>query len=97
MNNSTLSSTEKVLSVDELMNGLGLKSWLVILNQFIAQIINISSIATCSLSAWIFIKHISKFSDPIFFYYRLLTLTYIACSLVILPNLVCYSPRFFPV
>ena len=94
--NITYSSNILSLSVDELMDKLGYEIWIVILNQFIMPIVAFTNICICSLSTWVLIKHRSKFVDPVFFYYRLLFLFCIVCSLVIFPYLFCYSPRFIP-
>ena len=94
VHNSNSSSTN-ILTLDQLLDGLGFRKWEDILNKFLWPILNLSGVCTCSLSAWIFLKHQRKFGDPIFFYYRLLTLVYMFVSIINIPMSVCFSPRFF--
>ena len=94
--NTTLSSYLTGLSVDEILDQWGFQLWQDSVNHFFVPTIALSGAGASLLNAWILIKHRSKFTDPVFVYFRLLSLVCLAGSLIILPNLFCYSPRFFP-
>ena len=80
-------------SLYELLDRLGFQPWQTITNQFVLPVINLVGIATCSMSAWIFFKR--QFDDPVFFYYRMLTLFYIFFLTVNIPANFCFSPQFW--
>ena len=83
-------------TLDELMQSLGFELWQEVLNKCVLPLVNLVSIGSCSLSAWIFYKkRTSHFSDPIFFYYRLLCLLYMSMSFLNILFGFCYSPRFY--
>ena len=82
------------MSLDVLLDTLGFVAWKTITTTFILPIVNILGTIFCSLSAWIFFKN--TFTDPSFFYYRLLTLVYIVSLLHNIPFGILFSPRFFP-
>ena len=86
-----------LLSLDELLESLGFKIWEEFLSQFVFASLNLLSALTCSTSAWIlFKKSDGTFKDPVFFYFRLISVLYLLCSLVNIPLETCFSPRFFP-
>ena len=92
-----MNSSKNNLTLDQLLDELGFQKWEDTLNKIVLPIINLLSICTCSLSAWIFFKRWKKFGEPIFFYYRLLTLIYAFVSVINIPMGICFSPRLFHV
>ena len=94
--NITHENGSTVLSLEELLDSLGFELWEEILNQFVLPSFNLTSILTCSICAWIFFKKTHVFSDPVFFYFRILSLLYILCSCTNLTMQLCFSPRFLP-
>jgi len=48
----------------------------------------------CSLSLWIFSRR--KFSDSIYWYFRIITIANIAQLTFAIPYGVCYTPKYFP-
>ena len=81
------------MTLDELLDSLGFKSWLIIASTFVLPIINIFGLIFCSISAWIFFQ--KKFKDPIFFYYRVLTFVFIIHLLHNIPYCLFFSPKYF--
>ena len=90
--NSSLSPIEETPSLDQLLDSLGFYPWLTITASFILPTISALGICLCSLSAWIFFD--KKFKDPVFFYYRLLCLTYIVHLIHNVPLGLLFSPRY---
>ena len=68
-------SSASILNLDELLDKLGFTQWQTTMASFILPVVNLVGLSFCSLSAWIFFR--PKFTDPIYFYYRLLCLVYI--------------------
>ena len=91
MNSSNFFSTPNI-TLDELLALLGYQTWESISCLFLLPPLSAIGIVTNSISALIFFR--SKFTDPIFFYYRLLSLVYIVSSLISTPGGFCFSPLF---
>ena len=91
MSNLTNLTTE--ISLERLLDSLGFKSWLTITTTFVLPVINFLGLIFCLASAWVFFQR--KFKDQIFFYYRLLTLVYIAHLIHNILFCILYSPRYF--
>jgi len=91
MSNLTNITTE--ISLERLLDSLGFKSWLTIITTFVLPVINFLGLIFCLASAWVFFQR--KFKDQIFFYYRLLTLVYIAHLIHNILFGILYSPRYF--
>jgi hypothetical protein len=66
--NDTVASSLPPLNV--LMAQLGFQTWQATIMTFILPPINLLGAVFCSFSLWIFFR--STFSDPIYFYYKLL-------------------------
>ena len=91
-NSSENNSSSLLMSLDELLDLLGFNEWKTITASFILPFISIIGTIICSLSAFIFFQ--SKFKEPVFFYYRLLTLVYILNLVHGIPYGLLYSPRY---
>ena len=76
-----------------LLDSLGFSQWKTIIATFVLPIVSLLSIATCSLSLFIFFQR--RFIDPVFFYYRLLCLVYIIHLVMTIPYGLLFSPRLF--
>jgi hypothetical protein len=83
-----------VLSVNELLAQLGFETWQTVINTFVLPPINLVGILFCSFSLWTFFR--PSFSDPIFFYYRLLCVLNIHSLLLNIPFGILLSPFYFP-
>jgi hypothetical protein len=90
--NVTTSATP--LSLNELLDQLGFEKRQSIINTFVLPPINLIGIITCSFSLWILFR--PSFSDPIFFYYRLLCFLNIHSLLFNIPFGILISPFYFP-
>jgi len=86
-------SEHEYLSLDEFLDSLGFAKWITITASFVLPIVNLIGLVFCSLSLWIFSQ--SRFKNPIFFYYRLLTIVYILSLLHNIPAGVLFSPRYY--
>ena len=78
LNSSDLNATnalDSLPTLDELLDSLGFSQWLMVSNSFVMPCIGFVGLILCSMSAYIFFQR--KFVDPVFFYYRLLCITYI--------------------
>jgi hypothetical protein len=96
-NSSDLNATNAFNSLptlDELLDSLGYSEWLTVSISFVLPLISFVGFILCSLSAYIFFQR--KFVDPVFFYYRLLCITYIIHLLLSIPEGIVFSPRYFP-
>ena len=94
--NSYMNTTFKIEnSLDELLNSLGFERWEEYLNKFVLPPLNMLGVLTSSISAWILFKR-NTFTDPIFLYFRIISLFYAFISLINIPSLLCFSPRFYP-
>ena len=83
----------ELLSLNEFLDQLGFETWRTIINTFILPPINLIGIIFCSFSLWIFFR--SSFSDPIFFYYKLLCFINILHLLHNIPYGILVSPFYF--
>ena len=81
-------------SLDTLLDSLGFKHWLTMIASFMLPFISLIGVIFCSLSLYIFTRR--RFANPIFFYYRLLCLVYIAHLTHGIPYGLLFSPRYFP-
>ena len=90
MFNQTVNST----TLDQLLDSLGFVKWKTIILSFILPFINVIGIIFCAFSTHRFFRH--KFLDPVFFYYRLLSIVYIIHLIHNIPYGVLCSPRYFP-
>jgi hypothetical protein len=77
-------------SIDVLMAQLGFQTWQAVIMTFILPSINLLGAVFCSFSLWIFFR--STFSDPIYFYYKLLCFINILNSL----NNISYGVSLWP-
>ncbi len=91
-NDTTTSSTLPPINV--LMAKLGFQPWQAIIMTFILPPINFMSSVLCSFSLWIFFR--SSFSDPIYYYYKLLCFINVLNSLHNIPNCFSLWPLYFP-
>jgi hypothetical protein len=82
------------LTLNELLDEVGFVPWLTITNTFVLPSISMIGIVFCSISAKIFFME--KFADPIFFYYRVLTIVYIFGLVINIPSGILFSPRYLP-
>jgi hypothetical protein len=89
-----ISNVTTLLSLNELLAQLGFETWQTVINTFILPPINLIGIVCCSFSLWIFFR--SSFSDPIFFYYKLLCFLNIQSLLLNIPFGILISPLYFP-
>ena len=87
-------TTESAEDLARLLNQLEYEEWETITNGLVMPLVNALGVFTCSFSYFVFFKR--KFSNHIFFYYRLLSLLSILCNLINILFGVCFSPRFFP-
>jgi hypothetical protein len=100
INNSTLFSiqnetkTSTLPSLDELLIQLDFQIWEIVINTFILPSINLLGICLCSFSLWIFFR--PSFSDPIFFFYKLLCLVNIIHLIHNIFYGVLFTPFYFP-
>jgi hypothetical protein len=92
LNASTSTSTLPPISV--LLAQLGFQTWLTLTITFILPPINLLGAVFCSFSLWIFFR--STFSDPVFFYYKLLCFVNIIHSLHNILIFVPFLPLYFP-
>jgi hypothetical protein len=84
----------ELLSLNDFLDQLGFETWRTIINTFILPPVNFIGIIFCSFSLWIFLR--SSFSDPIFFYYKLLCFINILHLLHNIPYGILVSPFYFP-
>ena len=82
------------LTLNELLDEVGFVPWLTITTTFVLPTMSMIGIVFCSISAKIFFME--KFADPIFFYYRVLTIVYIFGLVINIPSGILFSPRYFP-
>jgi len=98
MSNSSLSNGLEnkylFMSFDQLLDSLGYSQWITVTATFILPSISFIGLLLCIISAVIFFQ--SKFKDPVFFYYRLLCLTYILNLIHAVPFGILFSYRYFP-
>ena len=81
---SNVTTSASLLSVNELLAQLGFETWQTVINTFVLPPINLIGIVFCSFSLGIFFR--SSFSDPIFFYYKLVSFAFfLTCFLINLP------------
>ena len=92
--NSSLSPLTETPSLDQLLDSLDFYPWITITASFVLPTISFLGIVLCSLSAWFSFD--KNFKDPVFFYYRLLCLTYIVHLTHNIPLGLLVSPRYFP-
>jgi hypothetical protein len=90
--NDTAAST--LPSIDVLMTQLGFQTWQAAVVTFIMPPINLLGAVFCSFSLWIFFR--PSFSDPIFFYYKLLCFINILTTLNNIPFGVSLWPLYLP-
>jgi len=76
------------------MAHLGFQTWQAAVVTFILPPINLIGALFCSFSLWILFR--STFSDPIFFYYKLLSFVNILNSLHNIPYGVSLWPIYLP-
>jgi hypothetical protein len=81
-------------TLDELLDSLGFNQWLTVCYSIVLPCIGFVGLIFSSVSAYIFFQR--KFVDPVFFYYRLLCITYIVHLLFSIPEGILFSPRYFP-
>jgi hypothetical protein len=95
MNQTTYknSSISEYLTLDEFLDTLGFSKWITITTSFVLPIVNVIGLVLCSLSLWIFSQ--SRFKNPTFFYYRLLTIVYILSLFHNIPAGLLFSPRYY--
>ena len=82
------------LTLDELLDSLGFKTWETIANSFILPIVCIFGSVSCFISAFIFFM--KPFTDPVFFYYRLHSILNVLTLVFNMFFGVCFSPRLMP-
>ncbi len=88
------SSIQDLPSLDQLLDTLGFTEWNIIIATFAIPSISLVGIVLCSLSAWIFFQ--PKFKDPVFYYYRLLSIVYIIHLAHNIPRGLLSTPRYLP-
>jgi len=93
-NSSLLGAASTLLSLEELLNSLGFDTWMTITVSIVFPVANFLGLIFCSLSAWIFFR--GRFTDPVFFYFRLLSIVNILSLLHNIPAAIFYTPRYFP-
>jgi hypothetical protein len=81
------------VTLDFLLESLGFSSWKTVTTSIVLPIVNFIGLVFCLLSTRIFFR--PKFVDPVFFFYRLLTIVYILSLIQNIPFGVLYSPHFF--
>lgn len=89
-----MSNLTSTLTIYELLDSLGFEPFKTIMITFILPFINVLATIACSLSAYIFLQR--KFSEPSFFYYRVLCFVYILNSIQNILRGLFFSPRYFP-
>jgi hypothetical protein len=82
-----------LLSFDDFLDKFGYKPWQIVINTFILPVINFIGIGLCSFSLWVFTRY--SFSDPIFFYYKLLCFVNILHLLHNIPYYLLFTPIYF--
>ncbi len=95
-NSSDLNSTNAFNSpptLDELLDSLGFSQCLTVCHSIVLPCIGFVGLIFFSVSAYIFFQR--KFLEPIFFYYRLLCITFIVHLLFSIPEGLVFSPRYF--
>jgi hypothetical protein len=80
------------MSINILLDTLGFSQWKTVIASFALPTISLLSICLCSLSLYIFNR--KRFTDSVFFYYRLLCLVYILHLLMTIPYGILFSPRY---
>jgi hypothetical protein len=75
LNSNATNASNSLPTLDELLDSLGFSQWLIVSNSIVLPCIGFIGLIFCSVSAYIFFQR--KFVDPVFFYYRLLCITYI--------------------
>ena len=81
---NTNSLTIHAKNLDVLLRRLGFQLWEEIVNQCVLPLLNLIGVVSCSLSVFIFFQS-TQFRYPIFFYYRLLTISYLVMVVLNLP------------
>ncbi len=87
-------ASDSLSTLDELLDFLGFSQWLTVCHSIVLPCIGFVGLIFCSVSAYIFFQR--KFVDPVFFYYRLLCITFIVHLLLSIPVGIVSSPRYFP-
>ena len=80
------------MSLNILLDTLGFSQWKTVIASFALPIISLLSICLCSLSIYIF--HRKRFTDSVFFFYRLLFIVYIIHLIMTIPYGLLFSPRY---
>ena len=93
-NYSLTAATPTVLPLDDLLDTLGFNVGKTVTDSIVLPILNFLGLILCSLSAWIFFC--GRFTDPVFVYYRLMSIVNILSLLHNIPEGILLSPRYFP-
>jgi len=95
LNSSDLNATNafnSLPSLDQLLDSLGFSQWLMVSNSIVLPCIGFVGLIFCSVSAYIFFQR--KFVDPVFFYYRLLCITYIIHLVLSIPEGIFFATMY---
>ena len=95
LNSSDLNASNAFNSLptlDELLDSLGFSQWLTVCHSIVLPCIGFVSLIFCSVSAYIFFQ--PKFVDPVFFYYRLLCITYIIHLVLSIPEGIFFATMY---
>jgi hypothetical protein len=92
--NSTFSSVLIIPTLDELLDSFGFRQWFTVVTSFVLPSVSLLGTVLCSLSVYIYFQR--KFVDPVFFYYRLLCLSYVVHLALGIPYGLLLTPRYFP-
>ena len=91
-NSGIANSSFLLMSLDELLDSLSFYEWKTITTTFVLPFTSFVGLILCSLSSITFFHR--NFKDPVFFYYRLLSLVYILNLIHGIPYGLLYSPRY---
>jgi len=90
----SISNETSLPSLENLLDKLGFSMWITLVNTFVLPPIHLLGLTFCSFSLWVFLR--APFSDPIFFYYKLLCLVNIVHLVHNIPFCLFFSPFYFP-
>jgi len=82
------------ITLDQLLDNLGFKTWETIANSFILPLVCLFGSVSCFISALIFFM--KPFTDPVFVYYRLHSILNVFVLVFNMFFGVCFSPRLMP-
>jgi hypothetical protein len=94
MNPNKSNDSSTIYQLDDLLFSFGYWPITIYMYQIILPIVAFIGCILCTLSLWIFYK--KKFSAPIYWYFRVITIDNLIQLLFAIPYGICTTPKYFP-